>query len=783
MKASTRFIVGRRLFGYNQPYARIGQNAENLLIIWSNQGKTYLSLRLGKEEPVGEDRTDPVFVRSRSRGEDGRYLMRALVRALVCSIFSILVVISGLTALVGHSQANTAAMAAIDLSGASSGVVVETRDCASFQAVMKLVQSNRIAVTYSSEETNILTISNQGLGKKLVDRIAQIPGVVSVSSERKVHALFTPDDTDRNLQWGLAAINAYQAWDITRGNHSVVVAVLDTGIDWNHPDLAANIWSDANGYHGFNFISNNRQPMDDNVNSYDESGIWQAGTYTYHGTHVAGVVGAVIDNNLGVAGMAQVQLMAVKVMNESGEGTDAYVASGIKWAVDNHANIITMSLGVDGLSMTLSNMVNYASSHGVVMVAASGNSGSSVVSYPAAYPKVIAVGAIDSSEHWAPFSNYGENLDVVAPGVSIYSTQASGGYQYLSGTSTAAPYVAGVAALMLTVNPALTPVQIGQTINDTAKDIRTAGWDDVTGWGILDAFRAVEQVSGPAVTITSHPSSVAINGTFSITWMVSGGNPGAIQSTYLRWGSSPTSLTQNSSSFTGQTWASFTVNDIPSLPQNGTIYLKAYATVDGGTYESGLLELPVQEAAANDLFTQFLRNVRNFIVDDLGWFNFLLILFAIIAIPAIVVAARSKRHRAAPQLQPQYLHQYQPIAPAQYLPPPPPPPPRFETYVDLMGGDVMPSTVTVFEGTKVVWVNRTWAPPPGVMIRSGNLDQAGEHPDGTFQSGMLIAPGDYWSATFHRAGEYPYYITGVWKAGKVVVEKVKSRPDNPQGAS
>lgn len=103
----------------------------------------------------------------------------------------------------------------------------------------------------------------------------------------------------------------------------------------------------------------------------------------------------------------------------------------------------------------------------------------------------------------------------------------------------------------------------------------------------------------------------------------------------------------------------------------------------------------------------------------------------------------------------------------------------FETYIDLMGGDIMPSSVTVFEGTKVVWVNRTWAPPPGVMIRSGTVDLAGEHPDGTFQSGMLIAPGDYWSATFHRAGVYPYYITGVWKAGRVVVESVKPR----QGAS
>jgi subtilisin family serine protease len=706
--------------------------------------------------------------------------MRALARAMSCLIFSGLMLLSAPYAFVGRAEAGPASMATVDLSNDTLGIVIETKDVPSFQAVRGLIQSNHIEITYSSEETSILTISSKGLSAHMIDKIAQVPGVVSVSSERKVQALFTPDDPYRNLQWGLSVVDAYQAWDITQGNHSVVVAVLDTGIDWNHPDLAPNMWSDANGYHGYNFIADNHNPMDDNVNSYDENGVWQPDTLTYHGTHVAGILGAAINNGIGVAGIAQVRLMAVKVMNDSGEGTDAYVSSGIKYAVDNHANIITMSLGVDGMSATLGNMIDYASSHGVVCVAASGNSGTSTVSYPAAYPRVIAVGAVDSTQHWASFSNYGTNLDVVAPGVSIYSTQAASGYQYLSGTSTAAPYVAGVAALMLTVNPALTPEQVGQVINSTATDIRTTGWDDLTGWGIVNAFRAVEQVSNPTVTITKHPTTVAINGTFSITWMVTGGNPGNITSTYLRWGESPTTLTGNSSTFTGQTWAAFTVDNIPALPYNGTIYVQAYAIVDNGSYQSVMLELPVEKSGANDLFTQFLRNVSNFITEDLGWFNFLLILAAIIAIPLIVVAARPKKHRAQAQ-QPMVMNQYQPIAPARVLPPPPPPP-RFETYIDLMGGDIMPNSVTVFEGTKVVFVNRTWAPPPGVMIRSGTIDQAGEHPDGIFQSGMLIAPGDYWSATFHRAGEYPYYLTGVWKSAKVIVEKVKPR-DPGQGAA
>jgi subtilisin family serine protease len=700
--------------------------------------------------------------------------MRTLLRSSACLTVAILVSISGLFLFVGAGTSEAVSANALALSEGGTGINVETTDTGSLQAVLAFAHAHKLVVTFSSEESGILSLAPEGLSAELIDEIQRMPGVTSASAEMKAEVLFTPNDPDRSLQWGLGVVDAYGAWDITRGNHSVVVAVLDTGIDWNHPDLAPNIWNDTSGYHGYNFIANNRLPMDDNVNSYDESGIWEPGTYTYHGTHVAGVVGAVIDNNIGVAGIAQARLMAVKVMNDSGEGTDSTVASGIRWAVDNGADIVTMSLGVEGMSTVLSNAVNYASSHGIVMVAATGNSGSSIVSYPAAYAKVIGVGAVDNSDRPAPFSNYGTGLDVMAPGASIYSTSYGGSYQYLSGTSTAAPFVAGVAALMLTMNPALTPAEIGQTINSTATDIRTTGFDEFSGWGIVNAFRAVEQVSGPAVTITEHPSYADINSTFSITWMVTGGSPGVIDSTYLTWGESPTSLTHISANFTGQTWASFTVSDIASLPTNGTIYLKAVATIDGSVYESDVLALPVHEPSGGDLFTQFLRDVRNFIVDDLGVFNFLIILAVLIAIPVAVVAARSRRRRVSALAHPP-LHEYQPVSPASYLPPPPPPPPRFETYVDLLGGDIMPQTITIFEGTKVVWVNRTWAPPPGIAIKSGRVDESGEHPDGLFQSGMLIAPGDYWSATFHRPGEYPYYITGIWKAGKVVVEAVTPR--------
>lgn len=670
----------------------------------------------------------------------------------------------------------SAGIAAVDIQDPSVNIVVETSGISAFDAVLRLASAHGLEVAFSDAGSGILTLSRPGISGSVLSELSGIEGVLSISSERKARATYIPNDSELRYQWGLDTVNAYEAWDIARGEHDVVVAVLDTGIDWNHPDIAPNIWSDADGYYGYNFIDGNRFPMDDNINSYDELGGWAPNTYTYHGTHVAGVVGAAIGNSIGIAGMAQVRMMAVKVMNDSGEGTDSTVASGVRWAVDHGADIVTMSLGVDGSSSVLSSAISYASNRGVVAVAASGNDGASYVSYPAAYPSVIAVGAVDDTNHRASFSNYGTGLDVMAPGVQIYSTQGgsatpNGAYQYLSGTSTAAPFVAGVAALMLSVNPALSPVEIGAVLNSTAQDLTSmTGYDATTGWGIVDAFAAVELISDPTVTITEYPEYVALNSTFSIKWLVSGGDPGTIQTTYIRWGQSPTSLANMSESFTGTTWATFTVEDIQAPAYNTTLYVVAYANVDGTAYQSDLMELDVREAPPDGLFAQFLKDVHDFIFNELGVYNFLLLLAIIIAIPAVIVAMRPKRRRVPVRYtvaQPQVV---QPAPAMPYMPPPPPPPPRFEAYIDVVGHDVLPQEIRVVEGTKVVWVNRAWAPPPGVSVRSGNVDETGEHPDGMFQSGMLIAPGDYWSATFHRVGTYSYYLTGIWKNARIIVE-------------
>ena len=709
------------------------------------------------------------------------------MRLSVC-LSVLAVVLVTLSALSSHGSAAAPGDPAgqrtiVHVSDKTADVVVQVDGIGAFDKVSGIATAKGVHIGVSSSNTGLLTLKASDVNDALLKEIAAVPGVQDIASELKARTLYTPNDQSLNLQWGLQAIDAYRAWDITTGSHSVVVGELDTGVDWNNPDLVANMWNDSQGYHGYNFIANNHIPMDDNVNSYDDTGAWMPNTFTYHGTHVAGVIAAQINNAMGVAGMAQVRLMAVKVMNDSGEGTDVTVAEGLNWAVDHGANIVTMSLGVDGLSTVLQNAVTYASQHGVVMIAASGNSGDSHVSYPASYPQVIAVGAVDESNRRASFSNWGLGLELMAPGVNVYSTKGSSGYQYLSGTSTAAPYVAGVVGLMLSVNPALTSVRIRDVLNSTATDLSTTGYDVSTGWGIVDAFRAVENVSGPTVTITKFPDYAVPNGTFSITWMVSGGRPGIINDTHLTLGPSPISMRPFYQNFTGITWAIFSVSDLPSLTANGTLYLQAVATVDSIVYRSNILIIPVHKAVASDPFTQFVNNVRNFIYNDLGVLNFALLLIVLIAIPVIVVAARSRSRvfvKAQPGFQPPMTLQSSP--PPRYLPPPPPPPPRFEAHVDLIGHEVTPSVLRVTEGTKVVWVNRSWAPPPGVAIKSGKLDDAGEHPDGAFQSGLLIAPGDYWSATFHRTGTYEYYITGIWRAGKIVVEPYE-QPAPPMASS
>ncbi|MGD0495286.1 MAG: NosD domain-containing protein [Candidatus Bathyarchaeia archaeon] len=284
-----------------------------------------------------------------------------------------------------------------------------------------------------------------------------------------------PNDPEWSKQWGLRTIEADWAWNTTVGSHSILVAVVDTGIDWQHPDLAANYVA-----LGYNWVNNDPNPMDDNG----------------HGTHCAGVIAATINNSLGIAGLAQVRIMGEKGLDASGIGSSSELAKAIVHAVNQGANIISCSWGSSAESTVLHEAVRYAYEHGVVVVAAAGNDATNVKHYPAAFDEVVAVAATDELDNPASFTNYGDWLKVAAPGVNIYSTVLGGTYAYMSGTSMATPHVSGVAALIWSMFPNMTRDQVWAQLQYTADDLGAPGFDVYYGFGRVNARKAVEQ--GPS---------------------------------------------------------------------------------------------------------------------------------------------------------------------------------------------------------------------------------------------------------------------------------------------
>ncbi len=286
-------------------------------------------------------------------------------------------------------------------------------------------------------------------------------------------AYYVPNDPGYSNQWALPKIQAPEAWDLTKGSSTIRVAILDTGIDQNHEDLGAKIVANRN------FTTS--RTVDDRHG---------------HGTHCAGIAAAITDNGKGVAGVGfNSVLMNGKVLGDNGSGQYSWVASGIIWAADNGAHVINMSLGGTSASTTLEDAVKYAYNKGAVLVAAAGNDNTSSPSYPAYYAQCIAVAATDQNDAKASFSNYGSWVDIAAPGVSIYSTLpnhphrlTTRNYGSLSGTSMAAPHVAGVVALLEVRYPGMSNADIVQKLVSTA--------DPTTGFspslGRVNAYKAVQ---------------------------------------------------------------------------------------------------------------------------------------------------------------------------------------------------------------------------------------------------------------------------------------------------
>lgn len=318
--------------------------------------------------------------------------------------------------------------------------------------------------------------------EQFAQEVSALPGVEYAEAEQLVYAASAPSDPYYPEQWGFARIGLPAARAYTTGSSAVTVAVLDTGIDFAHSDAPARI-DTANDY---DFVDGDSVAQD---------------TYG-HGTHVAGIIAAATNNGRGVAGLAPgVVILPVRVLGTDGLGGSAGVAQGIRWAADHGADIINMSLTTPDDSSVLRDACEYAVAKGCLVVAASGN-GAAVtpgsIGFPARYPGVIAVGATTADDSRASYSQYGPALDIVAPGGSsdterdgIVSLWLGNRVVWVSGTSMAAPHVAGTAALVRSVNPTWTAEMIEQCLLGTAQDLGTAGRDDQFGYGLVRADRAV----------------------------------------------------------------------------------------------------------------------------------------------------------------------------------------------------------------------------------------------------------------------------------------------------
>ncbi len=303
--------------------------------------------------------------------------------------------------------------------------------------------------------------------------------VLSVETEVPEHALVTTEATAgendplRSQQWALDRTSFEGAWSVTRGA-GVTVAVVDTGVDSSHRDLGSVVLP------GIDYVSSAHDGR------YDGNG---------HGTHVAGVIAAQVNNAVGIAGAApSVRILPVRVLDGSGSGVSSSVAAGIIWAADHGARVINLSLGGD-VSPGLQIAMRYALSKGSVVLAAAGNNGASgnAPVYPGAYPEAIAVGAFDRNLARASFSNTGAYVDVSAPGDTILSTWPTppSSYALLSGTSMATPYASAEAALILGANPASTPAAVTSILESTARPAGLAGVDSQYGHGLIDPAAAV----------------------------------------------------------------------------------------------------------------------------------------------------------------------------------------------------------------------------------------------------------------------------------------------------
>jgi|GEM_PF-1179811 len=360
--------------------------------------------------------------------------------------------------------------------------------------------------------------------------------------------------------WGLKKLQCEQAWDLSQGEN-IVVAVVDTGVDYNHPDLDANIWMNPDEIPG-NGIDDDNNGFIDDVRGWDFVGASYLNAHEDndpmdgygHGSHCAGTIAAVGNNTIGVIGVVPLaKIMAVKGLDDKGTGEDISLAKALIYAADNEARVISNSWGGEGESGIITDAVKYAYNLGCVVVAAAGNYSTEIRDFfPANIKEVIAVSAFDQQDKKCSFSNYGLKIDLAAPGGGINNELGGGsndinnilstmndnsalgigyrafkvspGYFRLAGTSMACPHAAGVAALILAKHPKFSNEEVKQVLRVSADDVDTPGWDVNSGYGRVNAYKAA-QVDSACIAFLSYPvSEAAVKGIVDILGVAKGTN-------------------------------------------------------------------------------------------------------------------------------------------------------------------------------------------------------------------------------------------------------------------
>ncbi|WP_459195428.1 S8 family peptidase [Wukongibacter baidiensis] len=291
------------------------------------------------------------------------------------------------------------------------------------------------------------------------------------------------NDPGAKSQWALTYTNSNDIWDFIEQKQTVNIAVIDTGVDYNHPDLKNRVKQDM----GYDFVNDDGDAMDDNG----------------HGTHVAGIISAEANNEegiVGVVGNLDVNVIPIKVLDKDGVGYSDTIAKGIEYAVEKGADIINLSLGGTERDEDIEKAVSNALDKGVLVIAAAGNDKRNCDEYtPAGVNGVYTIAASNLLNRTARFSNFGKSVDITAPGTKILSTVPNGGYEAWDGTSMAAPVVSGIAAMLKAHDPSIDSIKIKEILQTSSKDIMKDGEDVLSGYGLIDSKEAFEILTGSEV--------------------------------------------------------------------------------------------------------------------------------------------------------------------------------------------------------------------------------------------------------------------------------------------